>query len=53
MRCLADFCVCSYNDANMRNKLKEIIKENPYKDPREAIDYYCRPLIYNKVWSWD
>ena len=53
MRCLADFCVCSYNDANMRNKLKEIIKDNPDKDPREAIDYYCRPLIYNKVWSWD
>lgn len=53
MRCLADFNICSYSDADMRNKLKEVIEANPDKDPREAIDYYyCRPLIYNKVWGW-
>lgn len=52
MRCLDDFGVCSYNDKEMRDKLKKAIAKYPDKTPQEAIDYYCRPLIYNKVWSY-
>lgn len=52
MHCLDDFGICSYDDADMRKKLRDVIKENPGKDPQQVIDYYCRPLIYNKVWSW-
>ena len=51
MRCLDDFGICSYNDTEMREKLKNAIAKYPNKAPQEAIDYYCRPLIYNKVWS--
>ena len=51
MRCLDDFGICSYNDTEMREKLKKAIAKYPNKTPQEAIDYYCRPLIYNKVWS--
>lgn len=53
MRCLENFGICFYDDSKMRKKLKEVIAENPDKSPQQAIDYYCRPLIYNKVWSWD
>ena len=52
MRCLDDFGVCSYNDKEMRDRLKKAIANYPDKTPQEAIDYYCRPLIYNKVWSY-
>lgn len=52
MNCLDDFGICFYDDSEMRKKLKDVIKENPGKDPQQVIDYYCRPLIYNKVWSW-
>lgn len=52
MRCLDDFGICSYKDTEMREKLMEAITKNPDKTPQEAIDYYCRPLIYNKVWSY-
>ena len=52
MHCLDDFGICFYDDTDMRKKLREVIKENPDKDPQQIIDYYCRPLIYNKVWSW-
>lgn len=52
MHCLDDFGICFYDDTDMRKKLREVIKENPDKDPQQVIDYYCRPLIYNKVWSW-
>ena len=52
MRCLDDFGVCSYNDKEMRDRLKKAIAKYPDKTPQEAIDYYCRPLIYNKVWSF-
>ena len=52
MRCLDDFGICSYNDTEMRDRLKKAIAKYPNKTPREAIDYYCRPLIYNKVWSF-
>ena len=52
MRCLDDFGVCSYNDKEMRDRLKKAIAKYPDKTPQQAIDYYCRPLIYNKVWSF-
>ena len=52
MRCLDDFGVCSYNDKEMRDRLKKAIAKYPDKTPQQAIDYYCRPLIYNKVWSY-
>ena len=52
MRCLDDFGVCSYNDKEMRDRLKKAIAKYPDKTPQEAVDYYCRPLIYNKVWSY-
>ena len=52
MRCLDDFGICSYNDTEMREKLKKVIAKYPNNTPQEAIDYYCRPLIYNKVWSY-
>ena len=52
MHCLDDFGVCSYNDKEMRDRLKKAIEKYPDKTPQEAIDYYCRPLIYNKVWSY-
>lgn len=52
MRCLDDFGVCSYSDKEMRDRLKQAIAKYPDKTPQEAIDYYCRPLIYNKVWSY-
>lgn len=52
MRCLDDFGICSYNDTEMRDRLKKAIAKYPNKTPQEAIDYYCRPLIYNKVWSY-
>lgn len=53
MRCLDDFGICEYNDSDMRKKLKSVIAENPNKDPQQVIDYYCRPMIYNKVWSYE
>ena len=52
MRCLDDFGICSYKDTEMREKLMEAITKNPDKTPQEAIDYCCRPLIYNKTWSY-
>ena len=52
MRCLDDFGVCSSNDKDTRDRLKKAIAKYPDKTPQEAIDYYCRPLIYNKVWSY-
>ena len=52
MRCLDDFGVCSYNVKEMRDRLKKAIAKYPDKTPQQAIDYYCRPLIYNKVWSF-
>ena len=52
MRCLDDFGICSYSDKEMRNRLKQAIAKYTDKTPQEAIDYYCRPLIYNKVWSY-
>ena len=52
MKVLSDFNICSKNDENMIKKLEEVISNNPEKDPRHVLDYYCRPMIQAKVNSW-
>lgn len=52
MRCLSDFDICAKNDKEMRKKLEQAIAEKPDKDPREVLDYFCRPMIQAKVNSW-
>lgn len=53
MRCLNDFEICDIYDRNMKSKLKSVIAENPDKDPREVLDYFCRPMIQAKLNSWN
>lgn len=52
MKVLSDFNICGKNDENMIKKLEEVIRNNPEKDPRYVLDYYCRPMIQAKVNSW-
>ena len=52
MRVLDDFDICNRQDQNMISKLEQYIKDHPEKTPREALDYYCRPMIQAKVNSW-
>lgn len=52
MQCLDDFGICSKHDKNMKSKLLQAVADNPDKDPRQVLDYYCRPLIQAKVFSW-
>lgn len=52
MNVLEDFDICKKDDQEMRRKLKEAIQNNPNRDPREVLDYYCRPIIQSKVNSW-
>lgn len=52
MRVLDDFGICDIHDEDMRNKLEQAIKDKPEKDPREVLDYYCRPMIQAKINSW-
>lgn len=52
MRCLDDFGICGKDDKAMREKLNQVIIDNPDKDPRCVLDYYCRPMIQAKVNSW-
>lgn len=52
MKVLSDFNICSKNDENMIKKLEEVICNNPEKDPRHVLDYYCRPMIQAKANSW-
>lgn len=52
MQCLDDFGICSKDDADMIAKLYEVIENNPNKDPREAVDMYCRKMIKDKISSW-
>ena len=52
MRVLSDFNICSKNDENMIKKLEEVISNNPEKDPRPVLDYYCRTMTQAKVNSW-
>ena len=53
MNVLQDFYICKKDDQEMRRKLKEAIQNNPNRDPREVLDYYCRPIIQSKVNSWN
>ena len=53
MRVLEDFEICDKDDKSMISKLEQVIKEHPEKDPRETLDYYCRPMIQAKVNSWN
>lgn len=53
MRVLSDFGICDRQDQNMISKLEQCIKDHPEKTPREALDYYCRPMIQAKVNSLD
>ena len=52
MKVLDDFGICDKNDKSMIAKLEQVVKDHPEKDPREALDYYCRPMIQSKVNSW-
>ena len=49
---LEDFEICSRHDQSIRKKLKKAIEDKPEKDPREVIDYICRPWIHSKINSW-
>ena len=46
---LEDFEICSRHDQSIRKKLKKAIEDKPEKDPREVIDYICRPWIHAKI----
>lgn len=52
MRCLDDFGICDRYDKEMIAKLEKAIAEKPDKDPQEVLDYFCRPMIQNKINSW-
>ena len=53
MTVLDDFGVCSKYDQNMIEKLKNVIEQHPDKEPRSVLDMYCRPIIQEKINSWD
>lgn len=53
MRVLADFGICDRRDEEMIQKLCKAIAAKPDKDPREVLDYYCRPIIQAKANSWN
>lgn len=52
MRCLEDFDICDRLNKEMRKKLEQAIADKPDKDPREVLDYFCRPMIHAKINSW-
>ena len=52
MKVLDDFGICDRHDKEMRKKLRKAVENKPDKDPRETLDYVCRPLIQAKVNSW-
>lgn len=52
MRALDNFGICDRHDATMIAKLKQAIAEKPNKNPREVLDYFCRPMIQDKINSW-
>lgn len=52
MRVLSDFGICDREDKKMIAELEQAIKIYPNKPPREALDYYCRPMIQKVVNSW-
>ena len=46
---LEDFGICGRHDKAIRDKLKKALEDKPKKDPREVIDYICRPWIHSKI----
>lgn len=52
MKVLEDFGICVRYDETIREKLKKAIEDRPEKDPREVVDYVCRPWIHAKINSW-
>lgn len=52
MKILHDFGVCSRYDKAMEDRLANAIAQKPDKDPREVLDYYCRPMIQAAVNKW-
>ena len=46
---LEDFGICGRHDKTIQEKLKKAIEDKPEKDPREVIDYICRPWIHAKI----
>lgn len=52
MKVLDDFGICDRHDKEMREKLRKAVENKPDKDPRETLDYVCRPLIQAKVNGW-
>lgn len=52
MRVLDDFYICNKDDLAMKARLEQAIAAHPDKDPREVLDYYCRPMIQDTVNSW-
>lgn len=52
MEVLEDFGICGRHDQTIRKQLKKAIEDKPDKDPREVIDYVCRPWIHAKINSW-
>lgn len=52
MKVLEDFGICVRYDQAVREQLKKAIEDRPDKDPREVIDYVCRPWIHAKINSW-
>lgn len=53
MKVLSDFNICQRYDPAMEKRLRQAIDSKPDKDPREVLDYYCRPMIHEKIFSWD
>lgn len=53
MKVLHDFRICDKHDPEMRAKLEREIARHPDRDAREVLDYYCRPLIQEKMSTWN
>ena len=52
MQVLEDFGVCDRHDPYMKEQLMNAINKRPDKNPREVVDYFCRPMIQAKINSW-
>lgn len=52
MRVLSDFYICDQYDKDMEAKLYAEIEKKPDKDPREVLDYFCKPMIQEVVNRW-
>lgn len=53
MRLLDDFRICAYDDAAMRKKLEQVIKERPDVEPRIVLDSYCKQLLQEAMNNWN